>query len=129
MYLDAHQSSWSWTALYMNSQNVFEVPYISPFLIWHSWHNCENVIVSRGVYYFPHELSFLIWRTRDIYYDTDHKKFYHIFCIFHPEVIILDHFSSCIKVSTLNHIIFIIIIDNINHLSINYFIHVVFSKY
>ena len=110
MYLDAHQNNWSWTALYMNSHNVCSVPHILPFIIWCTWYNWKNVVVSYGVYLCPREYSFLIWRMRDIYNYTYHKQLHRIFCRFHPEVIILDHCSSCIKVSSSNDIMFIIVI-------------------
>ena len=129
MYLDAHQDNWIWNSLYINSQNVCSVPHISSFLIWDTWHNRKNVIASHGVYSLPHKFPFLIWRMRDIYHDTYHRKFNCISFILHPEVTIIDHYSSCIELSTSNDSVFVISMGNINHLSINEFILVVLMKY
>ena len=64
---------------------------------------------------------------RDIYHDTNHRQLNHIYCRFHPEVII-DHYSSCIEVSTSNNIVFVIVIKNISHIPIIKFSLVVLSK-
>ena len=128
MYLDAHKHNWSWTALYMNSHIFFSFPHILSFLIWCTWNNCTNVIVSYGVYSCPHAYSFLMWRIKDIYHDTYHSQFNHISCRFHIEVVILDHHSSFIEVSTSNDILSVIAIENINHLTINEFILVLFRR-
>ena len=83
MYLDTRQNNWSSTALFMKSHNVCSVPHISSFLIWHTWHNWTNVILSYGVYPFPHEFIFLIWRMRCMYHDTYHSQFNNISCRYH----------------------------------------------
>ena len=66
---------------------------------------------------------------RDIYHDTYHMQFNNIYFRFHPKVVILDHYSSCIEVSTSNDIVSVIVVENINHLSINSFILVVLRKH
>ena len=44
----------------LSSHNVCSVPHIYTFLIWRTWHKLTNVIISYGVYLYPHILSFLI---------------------------------------------------------------------
>ena len=128
MYLDANQNNWSWTALYMKYQMFCSVLHISPLIIWCIRNNWRNEISSYGVYLWPHKLSLIILCTRDIYPDTDHMWLHHISCRLHPVVVILDHYSSYIEVSNSNDIVFVIFIENINHIFINAFILIVFSK-
>ena len=65
---------------------------------------------------------------RDIYHDTDHRQFNNIYCKYHPEVVIIDHYSSYIEVSTSNYIVFVILNENIKYLTIDEFILAVFIK-
>ena len=126
MHLDANQNIWRSNVSHMNCHNVCLVPNVSSFIIWRKWHNWTNVIISYGVYYYPHKFPLHIWCTRDIDYDTNNNHFNHISCIFPPDFII-DNYKLNIEVSTSNDIIFLILFNNKSHLSINEFIHVVFK--
>ena len=128
MYLNMHQNNWSWTTIYMNSHIVWWVPNTLSVLLWCTCNTWKNVILLYGVYLYQHESSFIIWCIRDIYHDTNHCQFNHIYYRFRPEVII-DHYSSYIEVSNSNDIAFSIVINNLIHMSINEFILAVLIKY
>ena len=105
---------------YIWTLKFLSVPHILSFLIWRTWHNLTNVIISYGVHSYPHISSFIICCMRDIYHETNHIQFNCIFFCFLPEGI-LDYYSSCIEVYNSNDVVFVIAIKNIRHLSINEF--------
>ena len=88
----------------------------------------ENVIMSYGVHFCSRKYSFLIWRMWDMDHDINYSRFNHIYWIFHPEGI-LDYYSSCIKSIYPDDIIYVIVINNIIHMSINESIIFLFGKY
>ena len=66
---------------------------------------------------------------RDIYHDTDNMQFNNIFCIYHPGIVIPDNYLSFLSFYISNYIVFVIAVENINHLFVNEFILFVLSKY
>ena len=124
-----HQNIWSWNASYMNSHNIFQFHIYILFVIWRSWHNWKiwwyhmlpirahmnrhYLYDARGIYFITHIIDSLIISLSD----SIHKLLFLI--IIH---IVLNSLPQMIF-----H--FLIVIDNINHLSIIEFILVIIRKY